>query len=312
MFSTTRLFVSVLLGLWAANCILAQSVNPNPPETAPIVAASATSERIRIAAPSSVVQLRLEVYDEAGQKLFDTEQRGGNVLDWHLENSSGERVADGSYLWVVTVKSLSGRFSQKLGLASVNGQSTTLRSAAVSELNGRQAQAVGPIEAADEELVVKSAEDAQPVTVLAHTGEEAELTRTRGALSFRVGDFFSGNDKEQMRLTEEGNLGIGTAKPKVKLDVAGTIRAREGYAFADGSKLNVNDKGALTLTNSNGSIAPNIAGTGTQDRLAKWTDNSGTLGDSLLGEAGRGVELRPAAAGAGSIPYLSTPARVPD
>jgi len=131
MFQATRLFVAVLLSVGTANCILAQGVNPGPAETAPIVAASATSERIRIAAPSAVVQLRLEVYDEAGQKLFDTEQRGGNVLDWHLQNSNGERVADGSYLWVVTVKSLSGRFSQKLGLASVNGQSTTLRSAAV-------------------------------------------------------------------------------------------------------------------------------------------------------------------------------------
>src|SRR2546421_3071746 len=270
MFKPTRLFVAVLLGVGTANCILAQGVNPNPTETAPIVAASATSERIRIAAPSSVVQLRLEVYDEAGQKLFDTEQRGGNVLDWHLQNSSGERVADGSYLWVVTIKSLSGRFSQKLGLASVNAQSTTLRSAAVSELNGRQAQAIGPIEAGDEGLVLKSAEDAQPVTVLAHTGEEAELTRTRGALSFRVGDFFSGNDKEQMRLTEEGNLGIGTAKPKVKLDVAGKIRAGERYAFAGGSKMKVNDKSALPLARSKSSTPPHIDRTRQPGRSAEW------------------------------------------
>src|SRR5204862_2607967 len=103
-------------------------------------------------------------------------------------------------------------------------------------------------------------------------------TRTRGALSFRMGDFFSGTDQEQMRLTEQGNLGIGIAKPKAKLDVAGTVRAREGFQFADGSNLNVNEKGALTLTNSNGTVSPNLSGTGTQNRLAKWTDSSGTLG----------------------------------
>ena len=56
------------------------------------------------------------------------------------------------------------------------------------------------------------AEEAKPVTVLAHTGDEAQLTRSRGALSFRFGDFFSANDREQMRLTEEGNLGIGTTR----------------------------------------------------------------------------------------------------
>ncbi len=38
--------------------------------------------------------------------------------------------------------------------------------------------------------------------------------------------FFSGKDVEQMRLTEEGNLGVGTDKPKAKLDVAGVIRTR--------------------------------------------------------------------------------------
>src|SRR6266576_3012122 len=80
-----------------------------------IITASTTPNRLRIAAPSAVVQLRLEVYDDAGQKLFDTEQRGGNVLDWHLQGSSGERVLDGTYLCLVTSKNLTGRLSQKMG-----------------------------------------------------------------------------------------------------------------------------------------------------------------------------------------------------
>ena len=126
---------------------------------------------------------------------------------------------------------------------------------------------------------------------MANSGDEAQLARTRGALTFRVGDFFSGNDKEQMRLTEEGNLGIGTAKPKVKLDVAGMVRAREGFAFSNGSTLNVSDKGALTLTSSNGSIVPNVSGTGTQNQIAKWTANPGELSDSTITETGGRVGI---------------------
>jgi len=61
--------------------------------------------------------------------------------------------------------------------------------------------------------------------VLVHDGQEGQLTRTRGALSFRVGDLFSGLDREQMRLTEAGDLGLGTQQPQAKLDVAGDIRA---------------------------------------------------------------------------------------
>src|SRR5712691_2969924 len=250
------------------------------------VTASATAERVRFTSPNTVVQLRLEVYDEAGQKLLDTEQRGGNVLDWHLQGGAGERVADGVYLCVLTSKSLSGRLSQKLGLVTVSGQSTVVRTAAVAELNLRQAQTVGPVEIGDAGLTVMGGEEAPPVTVLANNGNEAQLARTRGALTFRIGDFFSGNDKEQMRLTEEGNLGIGTTKPKAKLDVAGVIRARAGFMFSDGSTLNMNDKGTLTLTNSSGTVVPNAAGTGTQNQVAKWTETGGarTLGDSAITE----------------------------
>ena len=208
-----------------ANSAIAQDKVPQVADANPSVTASATSDRVRFSAPSAVVQLRLEVYDSAGQKLIDTEQRGGNVLDWHLQSSNGDRVADGTYLCVVTIKNLSGRLSQKVGSITVSAQATAVRPATVSELSAPQAQAVGPIENGEEGLTVVPAGDAQPVTVLANNADEAQLSRTRGALTFRVGDFFAGNDKEQMRLTEAGNLGIGISEPKAKLDVAGAIRA---------------------------------------------------------------------------------------
>jgi hypothetical protein len=238
--------------------------------------------------------MRLEVYNEAGQKVLDTELHGGSVLDWHLLSGAGERVAEGAYLCVLTVKSLSGRLSQKLGTVTVGVQTAAVQSTAPAQLNRVQAQAVGPLEAdaADAALVVLSVDAGEAATVLTHNGKDGQLSRTRGVLTFRVGDFFSGADKEQMRLTEDGNLGLGTAKPKARLDVAGMIRAREGFQFVDGSTLNVNDKGALTLTSSTGNVVPNVAGTGTQNRLAKWTDDSGTLGDSFVSETGgTGLQL---------------------
>src|SRR5436189_1889765 len=93
-----------------------------------------------------------------------------------------------------------------------------------------------------------------------------------------------------MRQTEEGNLGIGTAKPKFKLDVAGAVRARQGFVFNDGSTLSVNDKGTLTFTNSAGTAVPNTTGAGTENHLAKWleTGGAGTLGDSSVTELANG------------------------
>ena len=289
------LFLVVVLTL-AASAASAQIAQPDNNveqaggQSSSTVTASATTERVRFTAPNTVVQLRLEVYDEAGQKLLDTEQRGGNVIDWHIQGGSGERVSDGVYLCVLTSKNLSGRLSQKLGRVNVSGQSTEVRSAAVAELNLRQAQSVGPVETGEAGLTVMGAGDAPPVTVLANNGDEAQLARTRGALTFRVGDFFSGNDKEQMRLTEDGNLGIGTAKPTAKLDVAGTIRAeRVLIAKPKTGGSNPSQVGSAQAADAADSVQPLVAGTGTQDRLAKWTDNAGTLGNTQVSESNGSV-----------------------
>lgn len=297
---TVSCFVLVVLML-AASAARAQvsptdnNVEQSAVRSNPTVTARATAERVRFTSPNTVVQLRLEVYDEAGQKLLDTEQRGGNVIDWHLQGGGGERVADGVYLCVLTSKNLSGRLSQKLGRVTVSGQSTAVHPAAIAELNPRQAQTVGPVEAGAAELTVMDAEEAPAVTVLANNGNEAQLARTRGALTFRVGDFFSGNDTEQMRLSEEGNLGIGTTVPKVKLDVAGLIRAREGFMFSDGSTLKVNEKGVLTRTNADGTAPSTV--TTTQDKIAKFTDNAGTVGDSVMTESAGNIGIGTAAPG---------------
>ena len=57
------------------------------------ITANATGERVRVTAPSSVVQLRLEVYAGGGEKLFDQEIRGGNILEWHLQDGQAQRLA---------------------------------------------------------------------------------------------------------------------------------------------------------------------------------------------------------------------------
>jgi hypothetical protein len=76
----------------------------------------------------------------------------------------------------------------------------------------------------------------------------------------------TGKDKEQMRVTPEGRVGIGTDKPEATLDVAGTIRAR-GIRFDDGTVL---------------------TSAGTANRISKWLDGAGTLGDSAITESAAG------------------------
>ena len=270
---------------------------------APLVTATATATRVRFVAPGTVVQLRLEVFNETGQKVFDTELRGGNVLDWHLQDGAGDRLPPGAYASVLTIKSLSGRLSQRLGLVKVNEEKVSIVAEGGAQLSTAQQQTIGPLEGNAAFTILQNSE-AQAITTVTHDGTEGQVARTRGALSFRVGDFFSGNDSEQMRLTEAGNLGIGTDKPQAKLDVAGTIRTSEGIEFAnaDGTKvtrLTTTATGGLQQTLADGTVVPSATGTGTQNNLAKWTDNAGTLGDSSIFEnASRNVGIGTTSPGA--------------
>src|SRR5688572_27037600 len=152
MFTLTRLigrslFILVLAGTALAQESRAPIDNPSTPTPAgPLVTATATEKRVRFVSPGSVVQLRLEVYNEAGQKLFDTELRGGNVLDWHLQDGAGQRLPAGSYACVLTIKSLSGRLSQRMGLVTVNEEKTAVETAAAAQLSLAQQQTIGPVE----------------------------------------------------------------------------------------------------------------------------------------------------------------------
>jgi hypothetical protein len=75
------------------------------------------------------------------------------------------------------------------------------------------------------------------VVVNAHDGTDGQVNSTSGALTFRTGNVFSNSEQEQMRITPEGRVGIGTKTPETTLDVAGTVRTTGGIQFGDGTTL---------------------------------------------------------------------------
>jgi len=123
-------------------CVFTFAQSQTPTATAPsglTITASAAGERVRITAPSSVVQLHVEVYAASGEKLFDQEIRGGNVFDWHLQNGQAQRLAPGSYVCVITAKSTSGKLTQKIGTVTVEEKSVNVQAGESAKLSNLQA-----------------------------------------------------------------------------------------------------------------------------------------------------------------------------
>jgi hypothetical protein len=149
---------------------------------------------VRIAAPSSVVQMHLEVYAGNGEKLFDQEIRGGNVFDWHLQDGQGQRLATGTYVSVVTAKSLSGKLTQKIGAVNVAEKSMSVQPATSQQVSTAQAQSIGPTEENSSWMIVGNNDEPPTGTMIANDGMDGQMIRGRGALTFRIGNFFSGVD----------------------------------------------------------------------------------------------------------------------
>ncbi len=299
------IIIILALMLFANNALAQTEKNVQSQQSStPAVTASVSAGNIRFASPEGVLQMRLEIYSASGELMFDSSLRKGSILDWKITDAT-QAMTDGSYVSVVTVMDFQGQLRQRLGALTVQSGQLTLKRLAQGELNAaqsktltlrRQSQKIELTDNDDALTIMRDGKD-RAVVVAAHDGQDGQVTSTSGALSFRTGNVFSGAEKEQMRVTPEGRVGIGTNKPEATLDVAGTIRAREGIVFADGtvlksaSEASKVNSGGVTVSAPTVNPTANVAGTGTTSRLTKWTDGVGTLGDSAITEVGGNVGI---------------------
>lgn len=217
MFTNTRLAISLLLIFFASNTLADRQETVTGGWRSPLITAAAVDEKVRFSAPGGIAQIRVQILSLSGDSLFDSAWKDGNVLDW----SPGQPIANGSYRCVVAVKDLEGQVTQKEATVIAQGGQLVIEQRAGAE----GLTIVGPDE------------NGPKITLLVHDGANGAIVSTSGDLSFRFGNFLAGKESERMRLTADGNLGIGTDKPQAPLDVNGLIRTSKGIMFPDGTIL---------------------------------------------------------------------------
>jgi len=254
----------------------------------PSVTASVTPEgTVRMIAHGEALQVRMEVYSAAGELVADTGLRQGNIIDWKQTDAT-QPIIDGSYLVVVTVKDLKGNLNQRMAALTLQSGQLQLQNQKREEITTAQVRTMESrkgktrITDGDDAISILKEGKERAAVVTAHDGTDGQVNTTSGSLTFRTGNVFSNQEQEQMRITPEGRVGIGTKTPEATLDVDGTIKARGGIQFEDGSVLST-AKGLPSKEAPGGSGAggSNLSGT---NIITAINDPAtvGTIGDSRV------------------------------
>jgi hypothetical protein len=220
-----------------------------------LVTATMSSDQVRFSAFTFAKQIRLQVISQAGGLVYDSGFHPGNLLEWPMRDQQGSGLADGIYGCVVAVEDLYGQVSNRLGILQLQGGSAWFQKAWQSSLT------TASVSEGQEISTILDSDEPLPMTLAMHDENGGLIESGQGRLDFHAGEYFSakGNMVPHMRLTPEGNLGIGVAKPSAKLEVAGLIKASEGIQFSDGTILKM-DHGNAVLVNSGISAAGGLTG----------------------------------------------------
>jgi len=86
--------------------------------------------------------MRLQVFSADGTQVYNSDFRLGNLVDWKLVDQQGQPLANGTYLFLVTVKDFSDNLTQKYGTTRIEQQQVSLQQSTMDELSSAEVSAL--------------------------------------------------------------------------------------------------------------------------------------------------------------------------
>ncbi|HKQ79018.1 MAG TPA: hypothetical protein VJ810_35295 [Blastocatellia bacterium] len=253
------LAILVCLSLYAP-LVLAQEpqlTRPARDTTSRDVTIIIQQRRLRFTAPASVQEVRLEVFNQAGETVYDSGVITGQELYWALQNASGEAVPGGLYAYTLTIK-------------EANSETPELRRGHLILESGADRLWVTSQGAIGAEASMSGGE------LTASSGPEtsvagARLGRAAAARSTYNLDFFGTPGRIPMFIGGDlladsmiwqdfnGRIGIGTSTPGTALlTVAGQIETKSGgIKFPNGTVQTTSAAGSLFQVLHNATLQGN-------------------------------------------------------
>jgi hypothetical protein len=242
------------------------------PSSSIIITATASGQRVRFVSIGEVNQTRLQVFSADGAQVFDSSYRLGNLIDWQLTDQQGQRLAAGSYLFLVTVRDFSGALTQKYGTAHLEQALVSLEQTSGAELPQSQsaaleankvsatlsvvdrvgAAAINPSAATSTEEQTADAQQSPGTENIAGTG-------TTNTLAKWIDN--AGTLGNSAAVEVGGNVGIGTAAPNYRLVVGPALQS--GFTAA-----------AMTVSRGAGLSSSILVGSGGPNAMEFGWDNT--------------------------------------
>jgi hypothetical protein len=257
MWAIKRILVIVLGAMLGATVVPAQE----PPREAKgrtgasqDVTIIIQQQQVRFTALPGVEQMRLQVFDQSGELVFDSQLQAVTQLDWLWQGTEGNPVKGGLYAYTLTVleagaqatrvrrghfivdraKDQDGK-TDRLWVTSQNDSGVGTELTVVRDETATVAGAAmssGDSERAVGQRTGITGRDEAGRKIEAETQSQTKASKAAAVATGTVGriaKFTSTTDLGDSVITEtNGSIGIGTTTPQSKLEVNGTLGLKTG------------------------------------------------------------------------------------